>query len=186
VSRPGTQARTPDHRSFFALRAATLYNSLHVAIKFSVILILVLATAAFAQQPSTQMTELRWISGCWNATTTDGSEAQEQWTKPEGGTMFGVMRIISAGQTISFRYMQIRQKVADVLFIFQQDGGQPVTYKLVKLNDSEAVFENSQHDPPQRIVYQRLVDGTFIAAIDGEEAGKPKRSILKMQRTRCD
>jgi len=100
--------------------------------------------------------------------------------------MFGVMRIISAGQTISFRYMQIRQKVADVLFIFQPDGGQPVTYKLVKLNDSEAVFENSQHDPPQRIVYQRLVDGTFIAAIDGEEAGKPKRSILKMQRTRCD
>jgi hypothetical protein len=156
-----------------------------VAIKFSAILILVLATAAFAQQPST-LTQLRWISGCWNATTTDGSDAQEQWTRPEGDTMFGVTRIINAGQTISFRYMQIRQKVADVLFILQLDGGQAVTYKLVKLNDSEAVFENSQHDPPQRIVYQRLVDGTFIAAIDGEEAGKPKRSILKMQRTRCD
>jgi len=154
--------------------------------KVSVILTLVLAAVAFAQEPRTQMTQLGWISGCWNATTTGGSEAQEQWTKPDGGTMFGVARLISGGQTTSFRYMQIRQKIADVVFILQSDGGQAVTYKLVKLNDSEAVFENNQHDPPQRIVYQRLVDGTFIAAIDGEEAGKPKRSILKMQRTRCD
>jgi len=37
------------------------------------------------------------------------------------------------------------------------------------------VFENPQHDFPQRISYKLNPDGTLLAAIDGTKAGKIRR-----------
>jgi hypothetical protein len=61
-----------------------------------------------------------------------------------------------------------------------------VSFKLVKVNPSQAIFENPQHDFPQRIVYQRLIDGSLYASLEGVENGKPKRIEFAMKRARCD
>lgn len=146
--------------------------------------ILLLCAGAAAQDSSSQMSKLAWISGCWKGG--DKIQSEEQWTKIAAGTMLGVARTIKDGQTASFEFLQIRQKGDDILYIAQPNGGTAVSFKLVKLNPNEAIFENPEHDFPQRIIYVRVIDGSLLAAIEGTEKGKPKRIEFPMKRVRCD
>jgi hypothetical protein len=47
------------------------------------------------------------------------------------------------------------------------------------------VFENPQHDFPQRIIYKRDGADGLKARIEGESKGKPKAFDYPMQRTQC-
>lgn len=141
------------------------------------------ATGA-AQDVNPQMSKLAWLAGCWNSD--DKTQTEEQWTKLAGKAMFGISRTIKDGQTASFEFMQIREKGSDIFYIAQPDGGPAVPFKLVKLNDSAAIFANDNHDFPQRIIYQRQIDGSLFAAIEGDVSGKAKRIEYAMKRVRCD
>ena len=143
-----------------------------------------LYSSCFAQNPSPEMAKLAWISGCWKG---EGAiQTEEQWTKLEAGSMLGMSRTIANGKTMFHEFLQIRDRADGVFYIAQPNGGTAVPFKLVKVNDNEALFENPQHDFPQRILYQRQNDGSLIAAIEGEEKGKPKRVDFSMKRVKCD
>lgn len=143
-----------------------------------------LAAASFAQDPSPEMAKLAWISGCWRS---EGKiQTEEQWTKLEAQSMLGMGRTIANGKTVFHEFLQIRDRANGVVYIAQPNGGAAVEFKLVKVNDNQAVFENPQHDFPQRIIYQHEVDGSLYAAIEGEEKGTPKRVEFAMRRVRCD
>lgn len=146
-------------------------------------LVILLSLCVFAQGHP-EMTKLAWISGCWKS---EGNvQTEEHWTKLEGQSMLGMGRTIANGKTVSHEFLQIRERDDGIFYIAQPNGGTAVSFKLVKINDNEAVFENPQHDFPQRITYQRMIDGSLLAAIEGEEKGKPKRVAFVMNRVRCD
>lgn len=146
--------------------------------------VVMLCAIAFGQNPSPEMAKLAWISGCWKG---EGKiQTEEQWTKLEAQSMLGMGRTIANGKTVFHEFLQIRDRPNGVVYIAQPNGGAAVEFKLVKVNDSQAVFENPQHDFPQRIIYQRSVDGMLLAAIEGEENGKPKRVEFAMNRVKCD
>lgn len=130
------------------------------------------------------MAKLAWISGCWKA---DGNvQTEEHWTNIAAQSMLGMGRTIANGKTVFHEFLQIRDRADGIVYIAQPNGGTAVEFKLVKINDNEAVFENPQHDFPQRITYQRAIDGSLVAAIEGQEKGKPKRVEFAMKRVRCD
>jgi len=142
------------------------------------------AAIAVAQNPSPEMAKLAWISGCWKG---EGQiQTEEQWTKLAAGSMIGMGRTIANGKTVFHEFLQIRDRADGVFYIAQPNGGAAVPFKLVKVNDNEALFENPQHDFPQRILYQRQNDGSLLAAIEGQENGKPKRVDFTMKRVKCD
>lgn len=140
---------------------------------------------AVAQQSKPAFDKLSWIAGCWEGAM-GGGKTQEQWMKPEGDSMLGMSRTVVNGKTPFFEFLQIKRDGEDLVYIARPQGKEPTPFKLVKLNDSAAVFENLQHDFPQRIAYQRQIDGSLLAAIEGEEKGKPKRVEFPMQRVKCD
>ena len=125
-----------------------------------------------------------WISGCWKA---EGNvQAEEHWTKLEGQSMLGMGRTVVNGKTVFHEFLQIRERADGIYYIAQLNDEPPVSFKLVKLNPNQAIFENLQHDFPQRIIYGRVIDGSLFAAIEGVEKGKPKRIDFAMRRLRCD
>jgi len=146
-------------------------------------LVTVLGVCVFAQGHP-EMAKLAWISGCWKA---DGNvQTEEHWTNIAAQSMLGMGRTIANGKTVFHEFLQIRDRADGIVYIAQPNGGTAVEFKLVKINDNEAVFENPQHDFPQRITYQRAIDGSLVAAIEGQEKGKPKRVEFAMKRARCD
>lgn len=65
--------------------------------------------------------------------------------------------------------------------------GQPeASFKLVKAENKEIVFENLQHDFPQRIIYRLQPDGSLFARIEGTSRGKARGSDYRMKRAQCN
>lgn len=138
-----------------------------------------------ARQTQTSFDKLAWIAGCWQGKMGSGL-TQEQWMKPEGDSMLGMSRTVVNGKTPFFEFLQIKRDGENLVYIARPQGKEPTPFKLVKLNESAAVFENLQHDFPQRIAYQRQIDGSLIATIEGDDKGKSKRVEFPMQRVKCD
>ena len=53
-----------------------------------------------------------------------------------------------------------------------QNNGEPVSFKLVSGKNGEFVFENKQHDFPQRIIYRNPNPDSLYARIEGYQQGK--------------
>ncbi len=89
--------------------------------------------------------------------------------------MLGISRTIADGKTVEFEFMQIRQETnGEILFIAKPSGQPEATFKLIKGSDREVIFENPQHDFPQRVIYRLQSDGSLLGRIEGVSKGKEK------------
>jgi Domain of unknown function (DUF6265) len=143
-------------------------------------------TLALAQEKSSTINDLAWLKGCWSLHR-NGRETTEHWLKPAGGTMLGISRTVADGKTVEFEFTQIRQDASgDIVFIAKPSGQPEATFKMTKGSAHEVIFENSQHDFPQRVIYRLQRDGSLLGRIEGMSKGKEKSVDFPMARARCD
>jgi len=147
--------------------------------------VLVFCGITFAQEKKTTIAELSWLAGCWDGSG-GGREYLEQWMKPSGQTMLGMSRTVMNGKTVEHEFVQIREQEGDLFYIAKPSGQAEASFKLIKYSNQEAVFENLQHDFPQRIIYRLEKDGSLAAAIEGMSKGKLKHIDFPMKRVKCD
>ena len=102
-----------------------------------------------------------WMAGTWRAES-DGTQMEEHWTSAAGGMMLGLHRDVRPNGKGFFEFLRIQQKDGVVTYL-AMPGGKPATaFPLKSMTDSKVVFENLQHDFPQRIIYWR--DGAQLCA----------------------
>jgi hypothetical protein len=146
--------------------------------------ILLLIAALVPAAPPSSVQDLAWMSGCW--ASIDGEAGSgETWTAPAGGTLLGVSRTVKRGRTVAHEFMQIRETGAgQIAFIALPSGQSEASFPLVRLSGQEAVFENPQHDFPQRVIYRR--DGDLLTGrIEGRIGGEAKKIDFPMERRPC-
>ena len=100
--------------------------------------------------------QLAWLSGCWSA---EGSElgSGEQWTPLAGASLMGMSRTVLQGKTVAYEFMRITQGSDGKLAIFAQPSGKPpASFPVRSMSGNNVVFENLDHEFPQRVIY-RLV-----------------------------
>jgi hypothetical protein len=145
---------------------------------------ILLLIAALAPASPSSVQDLVWMSGCWASV---GGEAGsgETWTAPAGGTLLGVSRTVKGGKTVAHEFMQIRETGAgQIAFIALPSGQSEASFPLVRLSGQEAVFENPQHDFPQRVIYRR--DGDLLTGrIEGRIGGEAKAIDFPMRSQPC-
>jgi hypothetical protein len=129
---------------------------------------------------------LQWIAGCW--VSDDGKERTEEfWLKPAGQSMIGLSRTVAGGKTVFIEYAQIAEAKGEIAYTVALGmGARPVSFKLIKSSDSEAVFENPAHDFPQRIIYRRESRDSLFARIEGKEKGVSKGMDFRYKSAKCD
>lgn len=129
---------------------------------------------------------LDWISGCW--VLDDGKQrTEETWMKPAGQSMIGMSRTIAAGKTVFTEHIQIREVNGQIAYIVALGmGAKSTVFKLLKSSDGEVVFENPEHDFPQRIIYRRESADALFARIEGQEKGVNKAMDFRYKRSKCD
>ena len=135
--------------------------------------ILLLSSSANAgDAPPVRTESLAWMAGSWESTA-GGIETEESWLAPKGGLMLGVSRTTRANAASAFEFLRINNTKEGVSY-YAQPGGKPATaFKLVKLKGQSVVFENAEHDFPQRILYRREGD-VLHARIEGTINGKER------------
>ena len=145
------------------------------------------AMPADTAQAAPTVGSVSWIAGCWEINDTARERVvQEQWMKPAGGVMLGMARTIRAGRLVNWEFTRLIEKDGSVFYVAKPSQNAAETFfKLVKSSPNEAVFENPEHDFPQRIIYRRSGD-KLTARIEGTNNGKPAAMDYPFAKAACD
>ena len=113
-----------------------------------------------------------WIAGAWELQS-KGKWGDEYWTPPRGGVMIGAGRVGKDNKLSSFESMRIGfDENGKLAFWAFPNWSAPHKFPMIKQSDTEIVFENAEHDYPQRVRYWR--EGKALRAeislIDGSNA----------------
>lgn len=131
---------------------------------------LLAATGGAAAQGSA-LQAMAWLAGRW-ASESGEAGTVEQWLAPAGGTMLGMARTVKGGRTVAFEFIQLRTLADGTLAYFALPSGQKqATFIASAVGAGSAVFENPQHDFPQRIIYRLLGNDRLHARIEGLRGG---------------
>jgi hypothetical protein len=94
---------------------------------------------------------------------------------------------VKQGKTVAHEFMQVREHTdGKVAFLAQPSGQRPAAFPLLRISETEALFENLQHDFPQRIVYSIEGGTTLNARIEGMRNGSRRVIAYPMRRVSCD
>ncbi len=131
------------------------------------------------------LNRVAWLAGCWVGDNAEAGSG-EQWMPPAGGNLLGMSRSIKAGKTGSYEFMRIHVAAdGKLLFTAQPSGKKEDTFTQLRLSDAEVVFENLEHEFPQRIIYR--LDGNRLAArIEGMRQGTLRGIDYPMKRVNCE
>lgn len=136
-----------------------------------------------------QLADLAWMAGSWRSVDLQEGHttiSEEHWTDGSGGTMFGVNRLIADDHTAFFEFLRIEADDDGKYYIAQPRGRSPGTrFELIESTRRRAVFENQEHDFPQRIIYQREGD-TLTARVEGDQGGELRFETWVWQRVEDD
>jgi len=158
--------------------------SARIGLGLLVCLMLQFPAASRAQKPT--VASAAWLAGCWSGETR-GQEYSEQWMKPSGEAMLGMSRTVSKNKLVDYEFLQIKQQDdGEVYYVAKPSRQAEASFKLLKAGPQELIFENPQHDFPQRIIYRLVSDGSLVARIEGTRNGQPRGVDFPMKRAKCD
>ena len=130
---------------------------------------LLLATLpAFGQ--ITRTPTLDWMAGTWVQDKGASEKVTESWIGPTGGSLVGV-NLSQWPDKLTFEFLRITDLPDGMVYYASPIGGKPVEFKFKEAGDKRVVFENKEHDFPQRIIYWREGDN-LAARVEGDVQGR--------------
>jgi hypothetical protein len=109
------------------------------------------------------------------------------WLAPAGESMLGVSRTVKGGKTVFREFMQIHLNEQGALVFTALIEGQAATdFLSISGVEGELVFENLEHDFPQRVMYRSLAPDRLGARIEGNDSGAFRGIDYPMQRIACE
>ena len=130
--------------------------------------------------------EVGFMSGSWSTQASrSGTRVEEHWTPASGGSMLGISRTIREGETVFYEYMRIERTAEGLVYIASPGGRAQTRFRMVESGRGRVVFENREHDFPQRIMYRRTHDGLH-ARIEGLQRGQERREEWYYREARVD
>jgi hypothetical protein len=141
-----------------------------------------------AQSGPPSINELGWLAGCWELKGGPANTVvSEQWMKPRGNSMIGSGRTVKNGKTTEFEFFRIVQTGDGLSYIARpSDNNAETSFELVKWGNGEFIFENKEHDFPQRIIYRQEKDLSLFARIEGNNNGKLLGINFLSVRVKCE
>lgn len=140
--------------------------------------------AAVAANAPQRIEQLSWLEGCWES----GSAArtvEEQWMTPRGRSMLGMSRTVKDGALVEYELVVIREVGAGLVYEAHPSGQAAATFPCKAVKDGEILFEDPEHDFPQRIGYRRDGADAVVAWIEGTRDGKERRIEFPYRRVAC-
>jgi len=128
--------------------------------------------------------ELQQLSGTWRMETKKGA-LYETWKRISKDEMQGKSFKLNGKDTVVLENVRLSKSSEGLFYIpvlSDQNEGKPVPFKMINSKDQTFVFENKEHDFPQRIIYHLVSKDSIHAWIEGTENGKEGRSDYYFRR----
>ena len=101
---------------------------------------------------------------------------------PKGGVMLGLHRDVTPGEPAFFEFLRIAESGGDLVYYASPAGREATAFKMIEVGADRVVFENPEHDFPQRIGYQRDGNDELVVWIEGDADGETPRSEWRWRR----
>ena len=160
------------------MRKMSLFRSLLLGLSMGVSLG-VICSPASSGEPARSIDDLAWMAGHWSATV-DGIVMEEAWFEPLGGVMLGVHRDVRPGRSAFFEYLRIEERENGLVYVASPMGRGATDFSLSEIDGMRVVFENPDHDFPQRIIYTRD-GGRLTASAEAMVDGKLRSEVWVWQ-----
>ena len=158
------------------------YSLIATSIVSVVLLVADLSSAQDASKTlATKIAGLNWIAGNWSSDH-NGIYTEEQWLEPRAGMMIGMNRTAFPSGKATFEFLRIAETEKGIAYFASPSGKPATSFALKEIDKSRVVFENTAHDFPHRIIYERSGD-SMVAMIEGELNGKRKSMKWTWTRT---
>ena len=126
-----------------------------------------------------------WLIGKWGSKE-EGVETTEIWGKENDSVYAGSSYSIKMGtDTISFERIRLEKQTGKWMYIpvvNSQNKDKIIKFALTSSNHDELIFENPQHDFPQKISYKLIHKDSLLAEISGVYKGKEQSEKFPMHR----
>jgi len=142
------------------------------------------AASAAEPPPAAKIGQVSWLAGCWEMKTAKGT-VEEHWMAPRGGCMINTGRTVRADTLFEYEQVVLREKDGRLAYEAHPSGQPSATFLSSEVTDSTVVFENPQHDFPQRVGYRRAGADSLIGWIDSTLGGKARKVEFPMHRAAC-
>jgi len=125
---------------------------------------------------------LAWIEGEWKCRG-NGGTMFEKWELTDKKRMVGNSYSLRRGDTVFSETIRIEESTDGIFYIVKVDHNEhEVAFKFVDNTPKGVVFENWEHDFPNRIVYAHTKGDMLLARIEGVRDGQPDTVRFFMNR----
>jgi hypothetical protein len=143
----------------------------------TICLVFVLFNVSIAQQPvysGKEFKPLHGLTGLWKMDSQRGA-IYEEWQVRGDGQLSGRSYKLKNSDTVVLEHVIISLQ-GDAIFytpvVQHQNNQQPVPFRLISCINNRYVFENKEHDYPQRVIYDLVAPNDLRARIEGSKGGK--------------
>lgn len=129
---------------------------------------------------------LHSLQGLWKMETGRGA-IYEEWQVNADNKLTGRSYRITNADTIIMERIELYRQGIDIIYspiVTDQNNQQPVAFKLISNTDGRYVFENKEHDYPQRVIYNLVSKDTVHARIEGTRNGQERGSDFRYSRVK--
>jgi len=156
-------------------------------LSIAAIFLLLLIHAAQSQQFSeNDFKKLQLLEGLWKVETGLGP-IYEEWQVKSGDKLAGRSYRVNNNDTVVMERIELYRDGGDIIYspvVSNQNNQQPVPFRLVSNTAGRYIFENKEHDFPQRIIYHLLSNDAVHARIEGMRNGQERASDFRYSRVK--
>jgi hypothetical protein len=147
--------------------------------------VMLLLSVLLTQAPAPRLESVSWLEGCWRDASPKRT-VDETWSAPRGGVMRGTGRTTRDGRVVDSEHVVLRADGEGLVYEAHPSGQPSAEFRSITIGERAIVFENPEHDFPQRIGYQRQEGDGLLAWIEGPVKGETKRIEFRYRRVACD
>lgn len=135
-----------------------------------IFVVFVFTTCLFAQDESI----MKLFPGKWKMDIAN-IEMYEEWVIETDTELIGKSYSIEEDSEMINETLYLKKFGDQWAYVAVPEGQSITLFALVEHSPKKFIFENKEHDFPQRIIYEFHKDGKLTAAIEGPVNGKNKR-----------
>ena len=142
-----------------------------------------LMTAVFSAKAQKSIAQFNFLLGNWEMKMAKG-KTTEHWVKSKDSLNGESYKHHLKGESVLQETLVIK-KIKDSFYLCVTGAGNKdrVDFKLISTDKDKLVFDNKQHDFPQRIIYTNKSKNELFAYIEGNIHGKETKIDFPYQRT---
>lgn len=126
-----------------------------------------------------------WLIGKWG-NSENGIDVTEIWKKENDSVYTGISYAIrDKKDTVSLERIRLEKQKDNLVYIplvKDQNAGEVVKFTLTSSEKHKLVFENPEHDFPQKVSYKLITKDSLLAEISGIYKGKAQCEKFPMSR----